>query len=143
MLNLLRSCHCSQSYVPFPYIPVARRSFFLTSFSRSSIILSFPQWLSYEIIILILVYRWTSGLVHNGRYYEGCVEDTEKSFMSTKATVTCCGTRRSSKQTCCQRQQLLKENTDPKSMKTSKVHHNHFDTIAHSMIRTIYLCCIG
>lgn len=68
--------------------------------------------------------NWTSGLTHNGRYYERCVEDAEKVINEHKrATVTCYGTRRSSKTSV---EQQLKENADPESVKTSKINCNNF-----------------
>ena len=58
---------------------------------------------------------WTSGLKKNGRYYEGCVEDAEKVISDhNKATVTCFGTRRSSKTGV---EQQLKENANPETSK--------------------------
>ncbi len=41
---------------------------------------------------------WTDGLFQNGTYYEGWVENANDRLSShSKATVTCYGTRRSSK----------------------------------------------
>ena len=55
---------------------------------------------------------WSKGLQSNGTYYEGWVSDVDELLSShAKATVTCYGTRRSSKSKSGNTPSVDKENT--------------------------------
>ena len=65
--------------------------------------------------------EWTKGLQQRELYYEGWVTDADSVLtLHSRATVTCYGTRRSSKMTASTAAAENKENTSPGDNKVSR-----------------------